>query len=69
MKYIRNTKKDSKKEHVKNTKIHHFAVTYSLYLPMGVGYLNKIIGAVLNSLFFFYKNISHAQKAQKAQKA
>ena len=31
--------------------------------------INEVIRAILNSLFFFYKNISHAPKAKKAQKA
>ena len=30
--------------------------------------VNEVIRAVLNSLFFFYKKILHAQKAQKAQR-
>ena len=29
--------------------------------------VNEVTWAVLNSLFFFYKKISHAPKAQKAQ--
>ena len=31
--------------------------------------INEVIRAVINPLFFFYKNILHAQKAPKAQKA
>ena len=31
--------------------------------------INEVIRAALNSLFFFYKKISHAPKAPKAQKA
>ena len=31
--------------------------------------INEVIRAVLNPLWFFYKNISHATKAQKAEKA
>ena len=30
--------------------------------------INKVIRAVLNSILFFYKKISHAPKAPKAQK-
>ena len=30
--------------------------------------INEVIRAVLNPLLFFYEKISHAQKAQKAQK-
>ena len=31
--------------------------------------VNEGIRAILNLFFFFYKKISHAQKAQNAQKA
>ena len=31
--------------------------------------INEVIRAVINPLFFFYKNILHAQKTPKAQKA
>ena len=31
--------------------------------------INEVIRAVLNFFFFFYENISHTQKAPKAQKA
>ena len=31
--------------------------------------VNEVITAVLNSLFFFYKKILHAQKAQKHEDA
>ena len=30
--------------------------------------VNEGIGAILNLFIFFYKKISHSQKAQKAQK-
>ena len=30
--------------------------------------VNEVISAVLNSLFFFYRKISHAPKAPKAQR-
>ena len=33
------------------------------------GIVNEVNRAVLNPLFFFYEKISHAQKAQIAQKA
>ena len=43
-------------------------------VPEIISNINEVIGAVLNFLSFFYKKISHTQKApkdfaQKAQKA
>ena len=37
------------------------------FKEVGSSNINEVIRAVLNSLFF-YKKISHAQKAQKIQK-